>query len=429
MKRFTKIAIGVVAVAAVAVGGISVAKGRTPKGVRVKTAKVERRDLVSLITANGTIQAQTKVDLSANVMGQITRLEVEEGQEVKKGDLLLVIDQIRYSASVDAARSNLQALEAELTRSREAAAQTKRDLDRVVSQFQEGIISEAENDRARSTYDQALASAQRAERQVAQARADLAAAADSLEKTEIRAPISGVVTRRNVEQGEVVVTGTMNNAGTQLMTISDMSTVEAVLEVDQTDVPQLEVGQPAQVVIDAFPGETFPGVVSEIGSSPIRGTTQSGGQATGTDYEVKVTLSQHPEGVRPGLTVTADITTDTRNAALAVPIGALVLRRPEPAGGAAPTGEGAQQPQTSSTPRPETVASRARDIEGVYVVEAGKVAFRPTKAGIKGEMDIEIVEGVAEGDEIVVGPFRALRELKPGAQVVVDNTDRPGPQG
>ncbi len=426
MKRLTKIAIGAVALAAVAVGGISVAKGRKPKGVHVKTAKVERKDLVSLITANGTIQAQTKVDISANIMGQITRLEVEEGREVKQGDLLLVIDQIRYSASVDAARSNFQALEAELTRSREAAAQAKRDLDRVASQFREGIISEAENDRARSTYDQALASAQRAERQVAQARADLAAAADSLEKTEIRAPMNGIVTRRNVEQGEVVVTGTMNNAGTQLMTISDMSTVEAVLEVDQTDVPQLKVGQPAQVVIDAFPGETFPGVVSEIGSSPIRGTTQSGGQATGTDYEVKVTLSQHPKGVRPGLTVTSDITTDTRTGALAVPIGALVLRRPEPAGGTAPAGGGAQQPQTDSTPKPETVASRARDIEGVYVVEAGKVAFRPTKAGIKGEMDIEIVEGVAEGDEIVVGPFRALRELKPGAQVVVDNADRPG---
>ncbi|MFZ5788271.1 MAG: efflux RND transporter periplasmic adaptor subunit, partial [Acidobacteriota bacterium] len=328
MKRFTKVVIGVVALAVVAVGGVAVSKGRKPKGVHVKTAKVERKDLVSLITANGTIQAQTKVDLSANIMGQITRLEVEEGQEVKKGDLLLVIDQIRYSASVDAARSNLQALEAEMTRSREAAAQAKRDLDRVASQFREGIISEAEHDRSRSTYDQALASAQRAERQVAQARADLAAAADSLEKTEIRAPMNGVVTRRNVEQGEVVVTGTMNNPGTQLMTISDMSTVEAVLEVDQTDVPQLAIGQPAQVVIDAFPGQTFPGVVSEIGSSPIRGTTQMGGQATGTDYEVKVTLSQHPKGVRPGLTVTSDITTDTRAGALAVPIGALVLRRP-----------------------------------------------------------------------------------------------------
>jgi HlyD family secretion protein len=309
-------------------------------------------------------------------------------------------------------------------RSREAAAQAKRDLDRVASQFREGIVSEAEHDRTRSLHDQAVASAQRAERQVAQSKADLAGAADSLAKTEIRAPISGIVTRRNVELGEVVILGTMNNPGTQLMTISDMSTVEAVLEVDQTDVPSLKIGQPAKVSIDAFPGETFPGVVSEIGSSPIRGTSALGGAATGTDYEVKVTLTSHPSGVRPGLTVTADITTATREGVLAVPIGALVLQQPAaaatPAAGATPAAPTPGQPASSST--------RGRDVEGVFVVESGKAAFRQTTTGIKGELDVEVLEGVKDGEEIVVGPFRALRELKDGAQVQVSKQERPGPE-
>jgi HlyD family secretion protein len=392
----------------------------------VRTTKVDRKDLVQLVTANGTVQAKTKVELSANIMGQITKLNVEEGDHVKQGDLLLVIDQARYAAAVNGARSSLQALEAELARAREAAAQARRDQERADQQFRDGILPEADRERARSTYDQAVASARRAERQVEQARADLASAQDAFDKTEIRAPMDGIVTARNIEQGEVVVTGTMNNPGTVLMTISDMSTVEAVLEVDQTDVPQLRVGQKASIRIDAFPDETFPGGVSEIGSSPIRGTSALGGAATGTDYEVKVTLLKHPERIRPGLTVTTDITTATRDKVLTVPVGALVLRQPEPKPTVA-AAKGAPTPAAAPTPaKPESAGSRPKDIEGVYVVAAKKAEFRTVTTGIKGEMDVEVVTGLKEGDEVVVGPFKALRDLKPGAQVVVDNSERAG---
>jgi RND family efflux transporter MFP subunit len=252
MKRRTKIVIGVAALVVIAVVIAAVLGSGRNKGIRVRTTKVDRKDLVQLVTANGTIQAKTKVELSANIMGQITKLNVEEGDHVKQGDLLLVIDQARYAAAVNGAKSNLQALEAELVRAREAAAQAKRDMERAEQQFADGILPEADRERARSTYDQAVASARRAERQVEQARADVASAQDSLEKTEIRAPMDGIVTARNIEQGEVVVTGTMNNPGTVLMTISDMSAVEAVLEVDQTDVPQLRIGQKASIRIDAF---------------------------------------------------------------------------------------------------------------------------------------------------------------------------------
>jgi len=431
MKRRTKILIGVAAVVVIAVVIAAIVGSSKNKGIRVRTTKVDRKDLVQLVTANGTVQAKTKVELSANIMGQITKLNAEEGDPVKKGDLLLVIDQARYASAVASSRAAFESLEAELVRVREAAAQAKRDRDRAQAQYRDGILATADLDRAISAYDQAVAAVTRAERQVEQARADIASAQDALEKTEIRAPMDGIVTRRNIEQGEVVVTGTMNNPGTVLMTISDMSTIEAVLEVDQTDVPQLRVGQKASIRIDAFPDAPFPGEVSEIGSSPIRGTSALGGAATGTDYEVKVTLLKHPERIRPGLTVTTDITTATRDKVLTVPVGALVLRPPEPKGtpGTAkgkPTQGGAAPTPASAPAKGEPVGSRPKDIEGVYVVAAKKAEFRPVTTGIKGEMDVEVVSGLKEGDEVVVGPFKALRDLKPGAQVVVDNTERAG---
>ena len=428
MKRRTMIIIGVAAVVVVAVVIAAIVGSGKGKGIRVRTARVARKDLVQIVTANGTVQAKTKVELSANIMGQITKLNVEEGDRVKRGDLLAVIDQARYAAAVNSAKSNLQALEAELVRSREAAAQARRDMERAEQQFKDEILAEADHERARSTYDQAVASARRAERQVEQARADIASAQDSLEKTEIRAPMDGIVTRRNIEKGEVIITGTMNNPGTVLMTISDMSIIEAVLEVDQTDVPQLRIGQKAEVRIDAFPDERFPGEVSEIGSSPIQGTSALGGAATGTDYSVKVTLLKHPERIRPGLTVTADITTATKANTLTVPIGALVLRAPEAKGTPAPTAPPGEAPASTSV-RKESVASRAREIEGLYVVAGKKAEFRSVTTGIRGELDVEITGGLKENEEIVVGPFRALRDLTPGAQVVVDKTPGGAPQG
>ena len=231
--------------------------------------------------------------------------------------------------------------------------------------------------------------------------------------------MDGVVTRRNVERGEVVVTGTMNNPGTVLMTISDMSSMEAELEVDQTDVPLLRIGQMASVLIDAFPDTSFPGLVSEIGSSPIQGLSALGGSATGTDYKVKVALTSHPELIRPGLTVTADIETAIRENILAIPMGALILRDEDET--TPPAAEGEER-QATVAGKIKSVASRGRDVEGVYVLENGKVAFRKVKTGIKGELDVEVVEGLKEGEEIVTGPFSALRELKPGDNVVVSNT-------
>ena len=435
MTRRTKWIVGSVA-AVVAVGGVAGAMlaNRGPKGTRVRTTTATRGDLVSLVTANGTLEAETKVDLSANIMGQVVQLNVEEGDAVRKGQLLLMIDPTRYAAAVEARRAGVQVLQAELTRAKEVAEQARRDWERAQRQYEQQILPLAVYEQARSAYDQSQAALTAAERQINQARADLNATQDELTKTEIRAPMDGVVTRRNIENGEVVVTGTMNNPGTVLMTISDMASIEAVLEVDQTDMPRVRLGQPARVLIDAFPDRPFAAGVSEIGSSPIQGVSALGGQATGTDYEVKARLAQVPEGVRPGLTVTADITTDRRAKVLKIPIGALVLRQAdEAAAGGAKKKPEEETGISTEADSLETVASRQRDVEGVYVVEhlkpaskgrqTGKVVFRPVTAGARGELDIEIVSGLKEGDVVVTGPFRALRELKPDADVVVDNSE------
>jgi HlyD family secretion protein len=423
MRRRTKWVIGggVAAFVIVGVAG-ALAWSKRPEGLEVWAATVERKELRSIVTANGTLEAKTKVDLSANIPGQIVTLQVEEGQPVRRGELLMVIDPAQFRASVDARRAGLSALESEVERLQESAALARREWERTDRQYEEGIVAAAEQDRARSLWEQEASALTRAERELGRARAELAAASDELAKTEIRAPMDGVVTRRNVERGEVVVTGTMNNPGTVLMTISDMATIEAVLEVDQTDVPLLRLGQRASVLVDAFPDRPFPGVVTEIGSSPIQRTSAISGQPTGTDYEVKITLDTAPDGVRPGLTVTADVVTETRAGALAIPIGALVVRQARDA--RAPAEDDRPDDDADSAPAPTTdvatVASREREEEGVYVIEGGTAVFRPVETGIRGEMDLEVVAGLDEGQQIVVGPFRALRELKDGQAVRID---------
>ncbi len=417
-----------IVIAVVVAAGIAAIYGirsrNAARGTEVRTETVASKDLVSLVTANGTIAARTKVDVSANIMGQITELYVEEGQAVRAGQLMLIIDQARYDAVVAGRAATAESLESELTRVREASAQADRDLQRAERQFKDDILPAAELDRLRSISTQAAAAVRTVEKQIAQARADLRAARDELTKTEIRAPMDGVVTRRNVEKGEVVVTGTMNNPGTVLMTISDMAVIEAVLEVDQTDVPSLAIGQPASVLIDAFPDQPFPGHVTEIGSSPLTGASALGGAATGTDYEVKVTLDRHPPSVRPGLTVTADVTTATRSKVLTVPIGALVLREENSGGAAVKEDKPEDERKSTSVETIASVASRRRDVEGVYAVRDGKVEFLAVTTGIKGELDIEILSGLQAGDVVVVGPFKALRELKPGDAVTLEA--RPG---
>jgi HlyD family secretion protein len=407
---------GVVVVAAAGVGASLMGRGdgNLP---RVTTMKVSRKDLVARVTCNGKVQARRKVELSANISGQIVNLAVREGDRVRKGDFLMQIDRISLQASADSSRAALQALLSDRDAYRAALERTRTEFERAQSSYDSAIISRLEYDRARSAHDEAKANLASVESRIDQARATFVGARDTLSKTTITAPIDGVVTKLGVEEGEVAVIGTMNNPGTVLMTISDLSVMEAVMEVDETDVPQVIVGQNAVLLVDAYRDRTFDGIVTEVGSSPIVQT----GATAGIDFEVKIRIENPPDGLKPGLSVTADIVTDTRGAVTAVPLQALVLRdrqNTEPSPAEEPA-EGARKLRAT------TVAERGRDQEGVFVVDGGVARFTPIATGITGELDIETTSGVQEGQEIITGPFRVLRTLKDGDRIVVEKPGSP----
>ncbi len=395
MKRRTKIIIGVLVV--IVIGGITAAsiRSKSKEGTPVTFGKVERQDLTSKVSANGQIDAQRKVDLSANVMGQIVNLAVREGDVVKKGDFLLQIDRKQLTASAEGAEASVRALFSDRDGARASLAEAERIYQRARNNFEQKIIPAAELDRARTSLDGARASVTAIDQRIQQARSNVAAARDTLSKTTMTAPMAGVITALPVEEGEVAVIGTMNNPGTKLLTIADMSVVEAVMEVDETDVPTVRVGQRATVTVDAYPNKTFEGVVTEVGSSPMTASAGSGGEAV--NFEVKIQLTNPPAGVRPGFSASADIITGTREKALAIPLQALVVRE-KPVKAGSKTG-------------------KAQEEEGVYVHKDGKVEFVAVTTGLTGDSNIEIVKGLTEGQQIVTGPFRALRDIKDGGKV------------
>ena len=403
MKKRTKIIIGIVVLLLIAAVTVASIRTRGKEGTPVTFGKVERTDITSKVSANGRIDAQRKVDLSANVMGQIVNLAVREGDVVKKGDFLLQIDQKQLAATAQGAEASMNALFSDREASRANLAEAQRSFDCAQKNYNERIIPLAELDRARSTLDSARANVGAIDRRIEQSRANLAAARDTLSKTTMRAPMAGIVTALPVEAGEVAVIGTMNNPGTKLLTIADMSVVEAVMEVDETDIPAVKVGQRASVTIDAYPNKTFSGVVTEVGSSPMtRSGVTSGAEAV--NFEVKIQIENPPAGVRPGFSASADITTGARPKALAVPIQALVVR---------------EKPGSAKSGKPQ-------DEEGVYAHKDGKVKFVPVTTGLAGDSNIEVVKGLTEGQQIVTGPFRALRELKDDAKVREQKEEKGG---
>lgn len=402
LSRKTKIWLiaGGVVIAALAVAGVLSSRNR---GItRVITAKIKEQDIVAKVTATGKIQAENRVELSALVMGQIVNLRAREGDRVKKGDFLLQIDPNRAAADEAGSAAALRASEKDRDSARTAMDQAQLDFDRARSNYQARIASEADYQKAKSTLDSAQSAYAAAQHRVEQTRAGLTANRDTLSKTTILAPIDGIVTTLRVKAGEVTVIGTMNNPGTQLMTISDMSIVQAVLMVDETDTPSVQVGQKALLTIDSYPGKTFDGIVTEVGNSPIlKDDADLQGLTTTSDainFKVKVNLSGPPSGIRPGFSVTADIITGSKSKVPVVPLAAVVVRD-------SPTGE-------------KTEAGKLKTEEGVYAVKDGKVSFVRIKTGLTGELMVE-VEGIKPGQEIVTGPFKALRQVKDGDRVQV----------
>jgi HlyD family secretion protein len=408
MRKRTKIILAVVGVLVLLFVAMGFIRRKDKDVARVTTAKVETIDLVSKVTANGKIQARRKVDLSALVMGQIVNLAVKEGDKVNRGQLLLQIDRAQLAAQNAGRESAVAAMRSDLQAARANSEQARFDYERARRNWEAKILSEAEYQRAKSVYDTAQANLSATQQRLQESGANLAASRDSLSKTTVSAPIAGIVTYLPVKEGEVTVIGTMNNPGTQLLTISDMSEVEAVMMVDETSVPEVKVGQKANVNIDAYPNRPFDGVVTEVGSSPIAKndpdllSLTQGSEAI--NFKVKIRVVNPPETIRPGFSVTADILTGRKEGATAIPIQALVVRD-VPKKDGKPAKGGAGRPQTE---------------EGVYVIKGGKLAFEKVQTGIAGELMIEVKTGPKVGEEIVTGPFKVLRQVKEGDKVIVE---------
>jgi HlyD family secretion protein len=422
----TRIKVAIAIALAIVLGVVIFAsmKSRDKNTVRVSTAKVAKVPLVATVACNGRVQAKTKVDISSQVQGQIVTLAVREGDHVKKGDLLLQIDKVQYDAGAQAAQAGLDALFAQRDSDRFTREQAQRDYDRTKKNFESHIESEQNLQKAKLGLDAGVANEQADERKIEQAKANLLANKDSLKKTTIISPIDGVVTAKPVEAGENAMIGTMNNAGTVLLTVSDMSVVEGEMEVDETDIPHVKVGQKARLTFDAYPDKKFDGLVTEIGGSPIT-KSSLGTDSSAVNFIVKVQVDNPPANIRPGFSVAGKIETDRRAATLAIPIPALVVADPSSLVRAV-----GKKPTPAPTPAATAVAAattggpdKKKDVEGVFVVKKdGVIDFRPIKTGISADLQTEVLEGLADGEEIVTGPFKALRSLKIGDRVKVDNT-------
>ena len=421
MKKML-IAVGLVGVVG-ALGGLAMSRGGE-RGVEVRTETVARRDLVSMVTASGKIEPKRKVDISADISGRVIQVAVEEGQWVERGALLLRIDPSQYQAAVrraDAAVAQARARGSE-ARAQQLKAQSDVKRSEFLAQGRE-LISAADLENARTQAQVAQAQVEAARFAVAQAEAQLSEARDQLSKTTIVAPMSGRVTRLNIEEGETAVIGTMNNPGSLLLTVADLSVMEATVKVDETDVPRITLGDSAAVRIDAFEGKRFTGRVTRIANSAVQtAAAQAGADQQSVDFEVVITLDNPPEDLRPDLSATAEIVTDRRTGTLAVPIIALTVRDRE----GMKFKSADEKDKDEGAPAPSAGAERRRaeeEVQGVFVVRDGKAEWVPVETGITGDEYFEVTKGLRGGETVVAGSFQAIRDLEDGAVVRLPETD------
>ena len=442
MSRNKKILIavgGVVVVGAIVFANL---KFKRQTGVTVNVESVQKRDLQAIVSASGKIQPERLVNISADTMGRVTNLAIEEGQRVTKGQFLLQIDPRNLSSAVNQTEASLAAARSTMEQLRVQSESSKASLkvaeDAVARQRQlwkGGLTTKEALDNAENQLKMQQAQANAADRQIEtqrmrmqQEQASLENARYNLSKVRIESPINGIVTRRNIEEGETVVIGTMNNAGTVLLTVADMALIEAQVEVDETDIPNVSIGQKAKITVDAIQNKSFAGHVVEIGNSPIQ-SAGSTAASQATNFLVKVKVDEVIPEVRPGFTCTAEITTATRQQAIGIPIQATTVRemvvdkdgnivRDDP--NATKTRPGAVQAQELKP------GQERKELEGVFVVKDNKATFTPIKTGIAGEKYFEALSGVTVGDQVIVGPFSSVRELKDGVLVKIEAAPRSG---
>ena len=409
MNSKTKIIIGLLVVLVLGTAAaIQMNRGRSG-GIEVRTEPIVRRDLVELVTASGNIRARRTVDISSEVSAKVAELLVDEGEDVVRGQLLLRLEPDQYRAAVSRNEASLAQARAGQTQQEANLLQAQRDLDRLLNLRARDsvLVSGLQVDDARTRVDVVEATLTSSQYGVAQWRASVDEAEEQLSKTIFRAPMDGRVTRLNVEEGQTVIIGTMNNPGSLVLTISDLSVIEVVVQVDETDVPAISLLDSATIRIDAFGDREFTGLVTEIGNSAINPPTQqAAGQQAAIDFEVVLTLDTNEALLRPDLSATADIVTESRLNALTVPIIALTVREEEP----------------DSTAANFSEDDDLEDIEGVFLVKDGTVTFAAVEVGIAGQEYFEILSGISVGDSVVAGPYQRIRQLSEG-DLVKSNDD------
>ncbi|MGA2414090.1 MAG: efflux RND transporter periplasmic adaptor subunit [Candidatus Sulfotelmatobacter sp.] len=462
MKAWKKIAIGV-GVLILLVVIVSVTVYQSGKNVvTVQTGKVQRQDLAAVVSASGEIKPKTYVNIGANAYGKITHLYVKEGDQVKKGQLLAQLENVQSTADVSANQASVQAAEtdaiaadaalktsdADLLRAQADYARNKMDWERAQNLYKDGLIAKSDFDsrqnawatadsglvQAKARVAQAKAQKDSADRHVSQARANLRRVADVLEKTTYSAPYDGVVTNLPVREGESVVIGIQNALGSTLLTLADMSVITAEVKVDETDIVNVHVGQPAEVTIDAIPKRVFHGTVSEIGDNAIVRSTgvatsqQTSASEEAKDFKVVVTVNDPPQDLRPGLSTTAKITTAARSNVLSIPIQALAIRTKaqlemeKSAPGTVQAASEAASKHTDKDKDKDKDKNSKQDVQGVFVIRKKKAEFVPVATGITGTSDVEVVSGLNDGDEVITGSYKVLRTLRSGSSVKIDNS-------
>ncbi|HEX3704831.1 MAG TPA: efflux RND transporter periplasmic adaptor subunit [Vicinamibacterales bacterium] len=410
------------------------------KGLAVTTEQIRTRDLEAVVSASGKIQAERTVNVSSDTVGRVVNLAVNEGDRVTKGQFLLQIDPKTLRSRVDNGEASVKAAEVTLEQMRQSVETGKAQLELARQNLKRQQDLWEQQLTTRETLDKAVndvkvADSSLSERdktanaqasRIAQERANLDSAEYDLSKVRIVSPIDGIVTARSIQEGEMVMIGTMNNAGTVLMTLADMSTIQAEIEVDETSVPSVQLGQKAKITIDAIPDKSFSGHVTEIGNSPIQTATTGTTGTQATNFKVKVVLDEIVPNVRPGFTCTADITTATRKSVVSVPIPAVAVR--ELVYDA--NGQVVKAPKADKRKRtPEPTASAAelkpgqtrKETEGVFVVRNNAVEFVPIKMGIAGDKYFEVLSGLKDGDQVVTGPYNSVRGMADGDLVKLDN--------
>lgn len=419
-KRKKKVLwIGIIIVVALIVVAV-ILSGKKEKLVEVQTEKVVKHNITQIVTATGKIQAETKVNISAEVSGEIVSLPFKEGDVVNKGDLVVKIKPDAYYpkvkqeyAGIKVAESNLEAQEVNLKK-------FKLELDRIKTLFDKGLASQQDYDNAQTSYDATLAQMNTIRAQIQQQKASLSSVEYDISKTTINAPMSGTVTQLNNEEGEKVL-GTSFNIGSQIMTISDLNSMEAQVEVGETDVTFVKLGDTARIEIDAFPGKTFTGYVYEIANTAKAKNT--GTQEEVVNFIVKIRVNKEDYELRPGMSCTVDIEVESKDNVIAVPIQSVTTRDDDSQGQMTFGGDkDNSMPENLSSQRDEKLMKRMKPKEIVFIIENGSAIKKEVKTGISDDAFIEIIDGLNEGVEVVKGSFKAInKELDNNVKVKVNN--------